>query len=454
MDIKNQETSDLKRKIKAHIPSKDIGPQVDKKLQEKGKTAVITGFRKGHAPLSILRQKYGQQVMSSVFEEVVSSGVDAYVHEHKLKVAGQPKITLDAYDEKKGLDITVEFDLLPELDLPKLEKIKLQRLIVENPEERLDDAMLVFAKQHSVEKPLKKQRPAKLNDVAVIDFEGFVDGKAFDGGKGKDHPLKLGSGQFIPGFEDQIVGKKKGESFDVNVSFPKNYHAKNLAGKDSTFKVTLTDLKESHPAEVNEELAKKSGFKTLDDLKDAMKKHLREDAQNTERRYLKRQLLVAISENLKGSVPQDMLDRESKAIWSEYERARLSDKSLEKISEEDFKKKNLHLAKSRILLGLALAELGNTLNVQLDKKVVENELMRYAQQYPGQEEHIFKTITSNKQALMEFQAPLYEDAVVDEALKKVTFTDKKVTLKELLKAIDTLEEDALKKLESSKKKEK
>lgn len=448
MDIKNQETSDLKCKITAHIPSKDILPKIDEKLKEKGKTAVITGFRKGHAPLSILKQKYGNQVMSAVFEEVVSSGIDNYIKEHKLKVAGQPKIMLDSYDEKKGLDVTVDFDLLPELNLPKLETIKLERLTVKDPEERLDDALLVFAQQHSIEKPLKKSRPAKLNDVAVIDFEGFIDGVAFEGGKGKDHPLKLGSGQFIPGFEEQIVGKEKGSSFDVSVTFPKEYHAKNLAGKESIFKVTLKDLKESQPAEVNEDLAKKSGFKSLDELKEAMKKHLREDAQNTERRYLKRQLLMSLSNTLKGNVPQDMLDRESQAIWNEYERARLSDKSLEKMSEEEFKKKNTHLAKSRILLGLALAELGNKMNVQLDKKLIENELMRYAQQYPGQEEKIFKSIISNKQALMEFQAPLYEDAVIDEALKKVTFTDKKVTIKELLKAIDSLEEKALKNLEA------
>ncbi len=452
MDIKKEKTKGLNFIIEAHIPNKDIEPIIEQQLLEKGETATLTGFRKGKAPLNILRQKYGNQVMNAVFEKTISTGIDAYIKKKDLKIAGHPDIEVQSYDEKKGLEIKIAFELLPELNIPKFDAIKLNRLIVKNPEDRLDDALFVFSRQHKTEEPLKKDRAAKLNDVAIIDFEGFVDGKSFEGGKGKDHHLTLGSSQFIPGFEDQIVGKKKGDSFDVNVSFPKEYHAPNLAGKKSTFKVLLKDIKETVEAKIDDALAKKSGFENISKLKDAMKKHLKTEAKNTEHRYLKRQLLTNISDNLKAEVPTKMLDSEIHAIWSDYEKTRKTDKTLEKITEEAFKKEHSPLAKRRILLGLALAEIGDKLKVKLDPEDVRNEVLRYAQQYPGQEKKIFQSITSNKDALMKFQAPLYEDKVVDEILKKVTVTDKNVDMKGLLQAIDKLEEDALKNLEKEERK--
>lgn len=451
MDIKKENTEGLTCSIEAIIPAKTVESEVDLRLAKKGEDVALPGFRKGKAPLNILRKRYGQQVMGDVVNDVISDAISTYVKDKKIKMAGTPSVEVSSYDENKGLAFAAVIESLPVLKLPKVEGLELSRLNVSDTKSRVAEALESLAAQHTQEVDLKKERPAKNKDQVIIDFEGFLDGKPFDGGKAEGFKLTLGSGSFIPGFEDQIVGKKKGDTFDVNVTFPKEYHEPKLAGKPTVFKIKLHDIKELEPAKVSDEFAKTLGLKDKAALEQEMEKRLEQEGNATTRRHLKRQVLTFIASQLDQDVPKKMLERELDAIWNEYKQQKQQDTSLEDVTEETFKKEHVNLARRRILLGLALAEIGSQKKVKLDPVLMRQEAMRYAQQYRGQEQQVFDYLTQNKEVFMEFQAPFYEDKVVDAILEMAKFKDKDIKLKDLLQEIEKLEEEALKILDDGKK---
>lgn len=294
----------LKKEFKIVIPAKDFEQKVDDKLNEVSKNVKLPGFRPGKAPKAMLKQKYKASVMGEVVDEAVRSATEELIKDKKLRPAMMPDVKITAFGEGKDLEFEVSLEELPEIKAGDFSKIELEKLTAEVPAEEVDKALQYLAQSRRETVKIDEDRASQKGDTAVIDFVGSVDGVEFQGGKGNAYPLQLGSGSFIPGFEDQLVGKKAGEKVDVKVTFPENYHAKDLAGKDAVFAVDIKELRETKNVEINDEFAKSLGEKSLDSLKSAISDRIKGDYEAASRMKLKRALLDNLDKNYNFDVPQ------------------------------------------------------------------------------------------------------------------------------------------------------
>ena len=279
-----------------------------------------------------------------------------------------------------------------------------------------------------------EKRATKTGDIIVIDFVGTIDGEEFNGGKGKDYYLDLGSNTFIPGFEDQLTGKEIGSQVDVNVSFPEDYHAKNLAGKKALFKVDIKELRKVVKPELNDEFAKSLGMESMDKLNKMVKEELDKEYTSVARMHAKRALLDKLAETHSFDVPQGMVDMEFESIWKQFEQAKKDgqlDEEEKNKSEDELKAEYRAIAERRVRLGLLLAEVANRNKITLSQEEVTAAVMREARRYPGQEKMVFEYYQKNPQALDAVRAPLFEEKVVDYILGEVNTTEKTVSVEDL-----------------------
>lgn len=416
------------------IPSDVFNGKITKKLEEIKKEAKIQGFRPGQAPLSLIKSKYEPAVKGEVLDDLVQEYVEKTFKENDVRPALRPKIELKKFDDGQDIELSVEVEALPKIIAPDIKEIELSKMVAEAGEEEVNEALKKLADSKKTTELSDEKRPTQIGDVVVIDFIGSIDGEEFKGGNGKDYYLNLGSNTFIPGFEDQLVGHNIGDKIDVNVTFPENYHAKELAGKKALFKVDLKELRRFKTPEIDDAFAKMFGSESLEKLKEMIKIELNREYQRIARMHAKRALLDKLAQSHDFDVPAGMVDLEFDSIWKQFEQAKKNgslDEEEKRKSEDDLKKEYRTIAERRVRLGLLLAEIANQNKVTLTQEDLTNAIMAEARRYPGQEKTVFEYYQKNPKALDALRAPLFEEKVVDFILAGSKTTENKVSVKEL-----------------------
>tara|TARA_R110000787_G_scaffold86057_9_gene183349 strand:- start:48944 stop:50350 length:1407 start_codon:yes stop_codon:yes gene_type:complete len=457
MQVTEINAEGLKREFKVVLPAAEIEEKVTARLEEVRKNIRMPGFRPGKVPTTLLRKQYGPSVMGEVLEQAINDSSQQTMAERGLRPAMQPKIEIaEGFEPGNDLEFSIEVELLPEIKLIDFSTVELTRYKVPVAEEAVTDALTRIAEGQKSSEPVKTKRKSKKGDIAVIDFLGKVDDVAFDGGAGEDFNLELGSGMFIPGFEDQVIGAKAGDELKVNVSFPEDYGHAALAGKAAVFDVTVKELREAKPAEIDDELAKKLGLESLDQLKENIRGDIDREYGNVTRMRMKRDLLDYLEKNQELETPSGLVEQEFDSIWQQFEQAKTEDPSqidpddLEK-SDDELKAEYRKIAERRVKLGLILSEVAQSNNIQIEQADLNRAMMAEARRYPGQETQVIKYFQENPQAMEGLRAPLMEDKVVDFVLEMAKLTDVESTLDEVTKDPDEAEAAAKSKPKPKKK---
>lgn len=440
MQIKETGNKGLKREYTVIVPAADIAAKTDAQLKEVGKSVKISGFRPGHVPAKVLKQKYGKSVMGEVLEKAVHEAQHKVVDSNNLRPALQPDIKVVSFDEGKDLELTIKLEVFPEVPELALDKVEINKPTFDVDEKEVNEALERLASRNKTRTAKADSAKAEKGDTVRIDFKGLKDGVAFQGGTSENFQLELGSGQFIPGFEDQLVGTKKGDEVKVNVTFPEAYHAPDLAGQPVVFEVKVHEVLASEAAKVDEEFAKELGFENLEALKTSLKEHISKDYNGYARNRMKKDLFDKLEDLCDFEVPEGMVEAEFKSIWSRLKQAQAQgDESVAGRDDKDLEEEYKAIAIRRVRLGVYLAELGRKENVQISQQELMGAVVEQARQYPGQEAQVIEFYRKNPNHIEELRGPLFEDKVVDLIFGKVKTKEQKLSLEELVKL--DLEED-------------
>ena len=433
----------LKRAYSITVTAAELDATVNTKLVEAQPEVEMKGFRKGKVPMAMLKKQFGDRLMGEAMQESIDGAMNKHFEETGDRPAMQPDVKMINEDWKAGDDVNVDmtYEKLPEIPEVDLSTIKLEKMVVKADEASIDEALANLAETAQDFKARKAGSKAKDGDQVVMAFLGKVDGEAFDGGSAEDYPLVLGSNSFIPGFEEQLVGVKAGEEKAVTVSFPAEYQAEHLAGKEAIFDCTISEVKEPVAAEINDEMAKKFGAEDLAALKTQIGERLEAEYGGASRAIMKRGLLDAMDTLVSFDLPPSLLDAEAGQIahqlWHE-DNPEVEGHDHPEIETTDEHKK---LADRRVRLGLLLAELGQKAAVEVTDAEMTQAIMNQARQYSGQEREFFEFVQKNQQMQQQLRAPLFEDKVVDHVFAQATVTEKEVSKDKLQKAVEALEEE-------------
>lgn len=434
MQITETRNEGLRRDFKVVVPASQIEPKINSELEELGRSTKIPGFRPGKIPMTVLRQRFLGNVLPRVLENALRDSSAELMNERGLRAAGQPKFEEINHSEKGDLEYSLSVDLFPEFDMVDFSTIELERVKVEVPDEDVEEELNRMASRQRRSEPLETPRPTQKDDVVVIDFVGKINGEAFEGGSANDHHLALGSNSFIPGFEDQLIGKNVGDDVLVGVTFPEDYGNKEFAGKAATFEVKIKEVRALKPAEVNEEFAQSMGQESLDKLRELVREYMGREFQQLTRARMKRQLLDALAEKHDFPLPQSLVDAEFDAIWQQIEAdkaaGRLDEEDKNK-SDDDLRKEYREIAERRVKLGLILSEAGRKHNIEVSQEDLQRAVMAEARQYPGRERQVMEYYQRQPQALAQLHAPIYEDKVVDHIVELAKVKERTVTPKQL-----------------------
>jgi trigger factor len=432
----------LKRGYKITVTADELEAKVNEKLAEAQPDIELKGFRKGKVPMKLLKQQFGKRLLGEAMQDAVDGAMKSHFDETGARPAMQPQIEMQGGESwKEGDDVVVDlrYEALPEIEEPDLGAIKLERLVVKAEDAAVDEALANLAK--SAQNFETKEGAAESGDQVVIDFVGRIDGEAFDGGAAEDFPLTLGSGQFIPGFEEQLVSVKAGDEKDVTVTFPEEYGAAELAGKEAVFSCTVKEVKAPQPAAIDDALAKNYGAEDLESFKSQIRERLEAEYKQAARAVLKRALLDRLDETVKFELPPSLVDAEAGQIahqlWHD-EHPEVQGHDHPEIEPTDEHRK---LAERRVKLGLLLAEIGRKNEVEITDAEMTQAVVAQARQYPGQERQFFEFVQKNPQVQQQLRAPIFEDKVVDLVLERAEVTEREVGKDELQKAIAAMEED-------------
>jgi trigger factor len=419
----------LNRAWRVVVPATEIGAHVDRRLTEISKTVKLPGFRPGKVPLSLVKKRYGQSVMGEVLQKTVEDSSAKLLQEQDVRPALEPKIEVVAFSDGADLEYTMAVEALPQVEPAEIADLALERPVAPVDDAKIDEMVEKLASGNKQFEPVETPRPAEKGDQLLIDFAGTVDGEARSGMSGEDHPLELGSGQFIPGFEDQLLGISPGEKRVVTITFPAEYHAKELAGKEAVFDVTAKEVRAPVATIIDDEFAKKLGFEDMAAVRTAIREQIERDYGRLSRLKLKRALMDALAQRHDFAVPQGMVDIEFESIWKQVE-PELSDEEKAKPIDE-VKGEYRTIAERRVRLGLLLSEIGRRNNVQVNQEELNKGLIAEARRYPGQEREVIDAYRNNPRMLDALRAPIYEDKVVDHILTTINVTDRNVTPEEL-----------------------
>ena len=433
----------LKRGYAITVTAAELDAKVNAKLEEARPDIEMKGFRKGKVPMSLLKKQFGPRVLGEAMQESIDGAMGEHFEQSGDRPAGQPQVKMTNEDWKEGDDVNVEmtYEALPEIPDVDLKSIELERMVVKADDAAVTEALENLAETAQDFKDRRKGSKAKDGDQVVIDFVGKIDGEAFDGGSAEDYPLVLGSNSFIPGFEEQLVGVKAEEEKDVTVSFPEDYQADNLAGKEAVFTCTVKAVKEPTAAEINDDLATRYGAENLDGLKAQIVERLEQEYTGAARAITKRALLDKLDTMVSFDLPPSLVEAEASQIahqlWHE-ENPEVHDHNHGEIEATE---EHTKLAERRVRLGLLLAELGQRAEVEVTDAEMTQAIMQQARQYPGQERQFFEFVQQNQQMQQQLRAPIFEDKVVDYVFELATVTDKEASKDDLQKAVEALEEE-------------
>lgn len=431
----------LKRAYTLTIPAKDIDARVDDEIAAVAPTVRMPGFRPGKVPPNLIRKMHGQALAADALNKAINDGVQKVIADHKLRPAIQPGVELaDGYEPGKNAEVTVRLEVLPDIKAPELADLKLERLVVPADEAAIDAALRRIAAQMPRFDAAAKSHKAANGDQLIIDFEGKVDGVAFEGGKGEGMAVVLGAGQFIPGFEEQLLGAKVNDARVLNVTFPEDYPgAPHLAGKPATFDVTVTAVNQPAETKLDDDFAKSVGLESLEKLREVMKDNVEQEHNGLTRTHMKRKLLDRLAADHDFDVPPTMVEAEFEQIWQQLqqEAAREADPTAALAELEAEKDEYRAIAVRRVRLGLLLSEIGQSNGVQVSQQEMSRLVMQAAQQYrPEDRERFVQYIQQDPLAAAQLRAPLFEDKVVDYLFDKADITEREVTREELEAAIE------------------
>ena len=425
----------LKREYSVSIPAAVIEAKVDAQLGKVAAQVRMPGFRPGKVPLNLVRKMHGAQLRSDALQEAVNEGMQQLIAEHALRPAMQPQIDLaEAPAAGKDVDFKVAVEVLPTIASPNIDGIALEKLVVESGEAEIDIAVQRLADQQKSFAPAPAKHKAATGDTVVIDFVGTVGGEAFDGGKGEGMKILLGSGQLIPGFEDQLVGAKAGDKRTVKVTFPADYNVAYLTGRAAEFAVTVTGVETAVPVVLDDSLAKTFGIDTIEALREILKDQVAAELGAMTRTHMKRKLLDTLAGSHNFAVPQSMVDAEFDQIWRQVE-------AEEAEATDDDRAEYRRIAERRVRLGLLLSEIGQSNGVQVSQaemnRLIGQEATKYSQ---AEQPQVVKYFQENAMAAAQLRAPLYEDKVVDFLLGKAAVTERSVTREALQAEIESDDE--------------
>ncbi|WP_405111224.1 trigger factor [Phaeobacter sp. BS52] len=433
----------LKRGYAITVTAAELDAKVNEKLVEAQPEVEMKGFRKGKVPMALLKKQFGQRLIGEAMQETIDGAMNKHFEESGDRPAMQPDVKMTNEDWKEGDDVNVEmsYEALPEIPEVDLSGVELEKLVVKADDAAVEEALANLAETAQDFEAREDGAAAEDGDQVVIDFVGKVDGEAFDGGAGDDYPLTLGSNSFIPGFEEQLVGTKAGEEKDVTVTFPEEYQAEHLAGKEAVFSCTVKEVKAPKAAEINDELAQKFGAEDLAGLKGQISERLEAEYAGAARAVMKRGLLDKLDDLVSFDLPPSLVEAEAKQIahqlWHE-ENPEVQGHDHEEIEASDEHNK---LAERRVRLGLLLAELGQKAEVEVTDAEMTQAIMQQARQYPGQERQFFEFIQQNAQMQQQLRAPIFEDKVIDHIAEQAKVDEKEVSKDDLQAAVEALEDE-------------
>jgi len=442
MQVTQTSSQGLKQEFRVVLPAGDLAAKLAAQLTEVQAKAQIKGFRPGKAPIGHLKKLYGKSIMGDVLQEAVNEANRKIVADHQLRIAVEPKLDFPggqdeverALAAEGDLAFTVTFETLPKFEIGSFEGISIERPVAMVADADIEKAIKALAERAQEFEPKSEGLKCEKGDKLTIDFQGKLDGVPFEGGTGGDVDIVLGSGAFIPGFEEQLEGAGAGEARVVKVSFPADYSAQNLAGKAAEFDVTVKSIASPKTLEIGEELAKKFGFDSFDAMQSAVRGNLEADFEKASRDKMKRALLDELDAKYAFDLPETLVNQEFSNIWTQHEQesGRMNRSVAEEgKSEEETRAEFRKIAERRVRLGLVLAEIGQNAGVTVEEKDLTDALVERARMFPGQEKQVWEFYRNNEQAMAQLRAPIYEERVVDHISKLIKISDKTVSRDEL-----------------------
>lgn len=440
MQIVETSNEGLKRAYTVTIKATDIAAKIDGEVSKIAPQVRMPGFRPGKVPTNLVKKMHGPALHQEALNTSVREALDKVIADNALRPAMQPQIALgEGYEEGKDAELTVSLEVLPAIAAPAVDGIKLEKLVVPVSDAEVDEQVARLAEGSKSFVDAKKGKKAENGDQLIIDFVGKLDGVAFEGGSATDAALELGAGRFIPGFEEQLVGVKDGEEKTITVTFPADYPAENLKGKDATFDITVKAVKVPGETKIDDEFAKNLGLESLEQLKGLLRGQLEQESAGLTRTQMKRALLDLLAADHDFDVPPSMVEAEFQQIWAQLQQEAQNEPdpaaALKEI--EDEKEDYRTIAVRRVRLGLLLSEIGQANGVEVTQQEMQMLVTQAAQQYRVEDRQRFvEFIQQDPLAAAQLRAPLYEDKVVDFLFDKAEVTEREVTREELQAAIE------------------
>ncbi len=446
MQVKELNTDGLSRTYSVTIPKEDLAEKLEAKIKEMQPQVSLKGFRPGKVPVAHIRKMFGASIMRDVVEDTVNESSQKAINDNSIRPAGQPKIDLrangdDVTSGKADLEYQMTVEIIPEFEPVDPESLKFTRLTCPVADADIDERLTKLSEGQKTYKKKAKTAKAKKEDAVLINFTGRVDGEAFDGGAMEGHQLVLGSGTFIPGFEDQLIGTKAGDKLDVTVTFPENYQAADLAGKEAVFETEVVEVQGAKDAELDDDLAKTFGMEDLGALKTAVKEQAEAEFEAQSKMKLKRAILDELDKQHDFELPQGMVEAEFTNIWQQVESEKAAgqlDEEDAAKSEDDLKADYRKIAERRVRLGLVLADMGQKAEITISNEELQGAMIAEARRYPGQEQQVIEFYQKNPQMLAQLRAPIYEEKVVELITEKAEIKDKKVKQETLFEDDDLI----------------
>ena len=420
MKVKVNSKKGFKTILSVLVDKKTIQKKLDEKLNELQNKVQLKGFRPGKVPTNIIKNQFGKAVYGEVIDGILKETSSKAIEDNKIKVAGQPKIDLKTFGEGKDLDYTIELETLPEIKVKPLNTIKATEYNIEIEKNIIDKRISEIAKSQQNFEDKNENGKTEKGDMVIFDYEGKIDGKDFEGNKGKNVQLILGRDLFIKGFDDQLLGAKKNESKTVTVNLPQNFPKKELVNKKTNFECKIINIKKPIDTKINDDFAKKMGAKNLEDLKSLIAKQISNEYKNSLNIITKKNILEQLEKSHSMELPPNLVDQEAKLLT----------KNQKKEDEQKNKEKNTKLAKSRIKVGLLLNEIAQSNNLKIDENEIKNEIQKQIKTMPGQEKMVMDYYQKNPSAVSSLRGALYEEKILDLIKNKITLNKKNVTTKE------------------------
>ena len=452
MQVTETARDGLKRTLQVVVEKAELGERFSERLDELKDRVQIKGFRRGKVPTAHLKKVYGKSVMQEVLEQTVSDTSAKAVKDRNERPAQQPKVELIGFDDaafdrmvngEADLSYKMDFEVLPPIPVADLSTLKLERLVADVDDAAVDKALADLAERNTSYEP-EEGRVAGEGDLVTMNFVGRIDGEAFEGGSGEGASLVIGKKQFIPGFEEGIVGLKAGDQKVVATTFPEDYPMKNLAGKAAEFDVSVTAVAKPKKPEIDEDFAKGLGAEDLNTLRGFVTEQIKREYDQASRAKLKREILDALDTAHKFELPASLVDFEFDNIWTQLENNLKAQKKTfadEGKSEEELRAEYRGIAERRVRLGLVIGEIGEKNKLQVSQDEMRRALVEQARRYPGSEKQVYEYYEKTPGALAELRAPIFEDKVIDHVIAEAKPAEKKVSRNELVKAVEEATEN-------------